>query len=744
MPKRRKKSTKSRPSKPKSNSPELPNPSPEPTMLLDEEPQSQPKPEEVEEILPPQLPEPVEDIAVNEEEGPQLMDISPAPADPPPPPPPLPDVAAVPEVPQNPPQSVRKPPGKRKKPLSEKQRAAAQQKLSLLKENLRPVPFAHASSPDLSKHEALFRTLGLWEFAHLHLDQEIHSDLVAQLIAFYDPPNRRSFVNDLRISVSRADLARALGLPVKKEKVGESAGDVQRQELFASEESAAAILEFMSGFMLFQFQDDACILPTEVVAATQMVKEGQPHKVDWAGLMWGFVEKELLEVPKSGVCYYASHLQRLIKFQQLGLFEQAEAKLEPVPEAENSVEVAVEEEEDDMDDGDARSKNLEDLHDVGVENHEPGLSLGLSAHANVVDGFKECKEGEEMQWRLVEEKNGDIDHCFRRCSSSGFGSMEFENLSKGDVEGREEERLDGFSAKMDSLERLTSTDLLQAMETVHVSYTAPENVRDPSSREFLAMGGDTHKNMSVDPGPDGSFFFGNDGKREIGEIDDEDEGGFHHHFHPNSQSKRMRTGANWEYAQPSDFDACIEQMQCSLGKAKMLFVEKEQACMNAQMELQYLNGVLHQKDQIIHSLEKARMEEQQKWQMELCRFEHELNVMAQLVVGYKKALKQTQISFSDYRKKFPQGDEPLYSDVAGGGGLVLSTKELERERLEKEEKVRCLVVEMIDEFQKEWLAKLEDYVSCLAVLEKKLTDLDGEIELLKESFLKFSASATSE
>ncbi|OAY81272.1 hypothetical protein ACMD2_17598 [Ananas comosus] len=348
----------------------------------------------------------------------------------------------------------------------------------------------------------------------------------------------------MRISVSRADLARALTLPVKKEKAGEGSGELQ-QELFAADESVAALLDFMSSFMLFQFQDDTCILPSEVAAATQMVKEGQPQKVDWAGLMWGFVEKELLETRNRG-----------------------KAKLEAVPENETSMEA---------------------LH---------------------------------FKW---------------------IWSMEFENLSKVDAEGQEDGKFDGFFGKMDSLGRMNSTDLLQQWDS-QCFFRIPENAHDPSSGEFLSIGPEAHKNP-----------------------------------------KRMRSNGVWEYS-PLDFDACIEQVQSSLGKAKMFYAEKEQAYMNAQMELQYLNGILHQKDQFIHSLEKARMEEQQKWQMELCRFEHELNVMSQLVVGYKRALKQTRSAFSDYRKKFPQSEEPLYSDVPGSGGVVLSTKELERQRWRKRSK----------------------------------------------------------
>nr|CAD1842272.1 unnamed protein product [Ananas comosus var. bracteatus] len=705
------------------------------TMLQDPDPQPQPQPQpqsevvlEEEEAPPPQPPEVAtsaaaaaagEDDGDGDDEG-AAEPVTASPASP------LADVA-VPEIP--PPNPPPPPPG------------SPQQKLALLKESFRPVPFAATAAPDFARHETLFRALGLWGFANLELDCEIRPDLVAQLIAYYDPPKRRSFVNDMRISVSRADLARALTLPVKKEKAGEGSCELQ-QELFAADESVAALLDFMSSFMLFQFQDDTCILPSEVASATQMVKEGQPQKVDWAGLMWGFVEKELLETPKSGVCYYASHLQCLMKCQHLRLFEEPEgkAKLEAVPENETSMEVEMDEEEDDND-GPMKTTSLDGSQEIAGEKHNTGLSLGLVADSNVADDFEQCKEGEE--WRIEEENNGGSEHCFRRCTSSGFGSMEFENLSKVDAEGQEDGKFDGFSVKMDSLGRMNSTDLLQAMGTVNASFRIPENAHDPSSGEFLSIGPEAHKNVSMDRGQGGSYFFGNNGKRQIGEIDNEDDENIDHHFAPNNQPKRMRSNGVWEYS-PLDFDACIEQVQSSLGKAKMFYAEKEQAYMNAQMELQYLNGILHQKDQFIHSLEKARMEEQQKWQMELCRFEHELNVMSQLVVGYKRALKQTRSAFADYRKKFPQSEEPLYSDVPGSGGVVLSTKELERQRLEKEEQMRLLLGEMIGEFQKEWLLKFEEFEPRLVAFERRIAELGEEMNILKEKFVKNRSSATSE
>ncbi|CAL9205652.1 unnamed protein product [Musa hybrid cultivar] len=685
--------------------------------------------------------------ADTEEDEPQLT-MSPAAARPT-------DVAAVdlPAAPPRPSPLPRKPPAKRKKALSSKQRAAAKQKLALLTAGFRPVPFPsdHAGADvDLAVHEPLFRALALWDFAHLPLDRDVRTDLLIPLIAYYDPPNRRSFVQDLRITVSRADLARALMLPVKKDKTGfsESGAADPNPEMYSREESAAAVLGFMSGFMLFPFQDDACILPAEVMAAHLLVKEGQPHKVDWAGLMWMLVEKELLEAPKSAVCHYASHLQCLMKHQQPRLFQEAECKLEPVPEpvpeAENLEDAAIAEEEDDAEDvtedDAARIRSSDDVVDVAGEKHEPGLTLGLGGDLDMTNDFEQFKEGEE-QW-LREEDNGGTEQCLRRCNSAGVRSMEFENLCKEDGEGRGEEGyIDDLSARYASLDRLTSfdrltsTDLLQVMDNVNISYGQPMNPL-LSSGEFLTMSTDAHKNIHLDPSHGRPYFVGNNGKRQISEVDDEDDNDDDpQRFSQNNQQKRFRSGGIWE-STSSELDAILEQVELDVGKARMVYAEKEQARMNAQLQLQCMNEMLQQKDRVIQSLEKTRVEEQQKWHLEACRYEHEINVMANLVIGYKKALREIRGAFAEYRKKYPRGDEPLYHVVVGSGGLVLSAKELERQRFEKEEEIRRTAMEMINGFEKEWMLKLEHYDSSVVILFGRMVELKEKMELLKGRLAK--------
>ncbi|CAL1414459.1 unnamed protein product [Linum trigynum] len=61
-----------------------------------------------------------------------------------------------------------------------------------------------------SRLKNILKRLGLWDFVKLRFDANIRFDLVAQLIASYDPQQRDSYVNEARVKVSRPDLARAL------------------------------------------------------------------------------------------------------------------------------------------------------------------------------------------------------------------------------------------------------------------------------------------------------------------------------------------------------------------------------------------------------------------------------------------------------------------------------------------------------------------------------------------------------
>ncbi|KAJ4770048.1 hypothetical protein LUZ62_054305 [Rhynchospora pubera] len=660
---------------------------------------------------------------------------------------PTPMDIAVPENPSECSNPTRKPANKRNKSksLSKKYLAMVEQKLSLLKENLNPMPFSPLSSlPDLSKHEALFRALGLWDFAHLNLDQDLRPDLIASLIAFYDRAGRKSLVNGVKISVSRADLARALSLPAKKKPSEEPESD-----LFRSDEAASILSDFISSYMLFHLQEDgdACILPDEVAEATQLVKEGRPDKVYWADLIWVFVEKELKKVPEIGTCYYAPYLQQLIKYQQPQLLEEVptEPKAVPeVPEVETSADVTMEEaedeeedededeydDEDEEEDGVEKTKSLEELADVGTDKAgEPrpvpgsGLSLGLSGEEN--SGF----EGGPISWGAMQDKGEEgFGHSLQPSGSSGFG---FESLSKPVMDGTTEVDEEG-EQYMRSFQRMdSSTDLLQAMENVsnvNLYNTGSDlNNQDLNSGDFLSMSGDTTNN--------GSFFFTDTGKEQLTEIDedreedDEDEEEEDDGIHMQAAKRMRNETGNWTYGQPSALEESIERFRA-------IYNERDQAALNAQMQVQYLTNMIQEKDQVIHQLERSRYENQQKYTAELSRYEQEMNIMAQLVSGYKRALKQNRHAFSQYRKKHPEGKErekPKYGDVPNGGGLVICTKELERQKLERETEMKQVALGLISQFQREWVEKFEGFGTRVSHLERRAGGLGDRIEGCKKN-----------
>ncbi|KAJ6824274.1 uncharacterized protein M6B38_102785 [Iris pallida] len=509
------------------------------------------------------------------------------------------------------------------------------------------------------------------------------------------PPSAAASSATPPLSFSRYALAKSLNLPLEMHTSADS-----ETKLFSDEKSITAIEEFMATYILLE--DDISILPEEAKVVIGMVKEGRAGEVDWADLMWVLVEKEVLDALRTGRCRYGPHLQRLIQCQRPELLlGEGESVIVPEAESDWSMKISdsVVEEEDKVEEGEE-----EEEEEKGIEECGTGLSLGLGEKYDAAPPPPEEEKGFEQ-------------HCLRRCESIGNErGMEFENLSQGDEKRREEE--------FENLERLTSADLLHGMETVRVSYDHQINRLEPGNREFLATGVNAGKDIATDTSPGGSLFFGNNGKRHASDDADSDE---------NDQLKRMRTGGLWgEQTPPSNFDSFMEQIQCTVGRAKLIYDEKDQACMNANMEIQYLAEMLEEKDQIIQTLEKTRVDEQQKWQQTVCSYESELNLVADLMLGYKKALKQIERNFTKYRKKFPQGDEPVYRDVPGEGGLVLSARELEKRRLEKEFEMRRIAEEMANDFHASWFAKFEACTDGVLVLQERLAGLDAEIDLLKK------------
>ncbi|KAK1325718.1 hypothetical protein QJS10_CPA01g02094 [Acorus calamus] len=567
-----------------------------------------------------------------------------------------------------PPRRTGKKKKKKKKAVPEKKRLAFVERLENLKSNFRPVPFARPEGAvDLSVHEELFRRLGILDFARLDLDHVIRSDLLVQLIANYDAPARASTVNGARIKVSRPDLGRALRLPSKKERVVSEAA-AEDHEVFSQPEVVAVVEEFLSGYVLLH--GDMWIVMDEARSAAQLVKEGMAHKVDWVGLIWSMVEREISGSPKTGLCYYASHLQCLMKHQRPQLFEEDDSstmkvQMEEDCDAKETVEMRFQMEED------CDAKETVELKDS--------------------DGVQEQKE-----W-----------FCLRPCSLEEVGNPSSECALT------EAERFD-LLPKNPHLESLTSMDLLQTMEIPGAHYNPSPMMRSPS--------------------PCGPSDFMNNGKRMAECIDEDD---IHQRqFGQSEHQKKMRIDdCAWPQESPN-FDACMGQIQSWMNKARDLYVEKERAFTDSQMSMQHL---LSGRDDYIQYLLKSKEEDQQKRQVETAQWEHEYSIWTQLVTGYRKALLETRKAFADYVKKFPEGDKPIYKDVPGSGGLVLSTMELEKRRLvkEAEEKAFCqMVVESIEEFEKAYTNRFEEFAETITGHLKRMNAVKREAKRLKDIIYK--------
>ncbi|KAK8519353.1 hypothetical protein V6N12_025393 [Hibiscus sabdariffa] len=526
----------------------------------------------------------------------------------------------------------------------------AQKKLEILSEVLNPIPFVPNKTLDFLSHENLLKRLGLWDFVHLEFDRDLRLDLIAQLIATYNSQNRCSYVSGYRIGVNRADLSRALNLYKKKDK--DIIVDIEE-----SKESVGFLEELVSYWVLLH--EDTWMMPADVFNWTKMIKEGHFEKVDWAGLIWFMMEKELTAAPNLKNCYYASHMQRLIKYQKEDLL---------LEKPEKGGYDAKEEEEEHNVPGDFKmSAGSVNESQEGSQLEEKNIELSLGGQDNLMnkDVIKEAVVGDEdvmdcegskkdepqlVQWHLDGDSHMDVggENFLRRCDLGDVDMVEEKKQEKGEEvdmgkeeeigEGEEEqeeydeqeEQLgEGFpiSPKGDNLEGVHSTNLLEGMETVDLPITTGLHIRDNSPGEFLVSRVDAQKVPAV------SSFPGNGNKREIDHEND-----------LNLSSKRLSTDRQWDKS--SEFDMCMGQMQHLMEKARMLYVAKEQACGDSSMHQQVLLHELQQRDSVIEHLQKAKFEEQQKRQMEVYRLERELYSMENLLNGYRKALKETNRAFS--------------------------------------------------------------------------------------------------
>ncbi|KAI4385035.1 hypothetical protein MLD38_003106 [Melastoma candidum] len=703
--------------------------------------------------------------------------------------------------------------GGKKKPRALKKKH--QQKLDLILSGTRLVPFSPQKTLDFTHHEELLRRLGLWDFLHLDLDRTLRPDLVLELIATYEKGARCASVKGLKIRVGRADLARALGFPGGRWKEGFGGGD---GEIDGKGDGAAIgfLLDVVNNWLLLH-DDDTWILPKEVSDWLMLLREGLFDKVDWAGVVWFMVEKELSAAPSLGSCYYASHLQCLIRHQRPKLFVEGEKEGDEVEVDDDDVEEVVEEEED-LKTGEVEENNTlelslgnENTEEFHREDEERGLDLldsrideeeildkdgdsgggngldrrdgmddmdiehgeeekGYTDGENVADDVMDSGEGKEVAEEKREEQcisgrwlfDGKSDagvHFLQPCSvgngladedgdEKGMGIegnvisqeeiVEDEEEDDEDVDEADEneEGLGEFNdlQRFSELERLQSSNFLQVMESEQIPFNPGMQIRDASCGDFADGRPENHVMGST------SSMYGNLGKRGIDQNGDDL---LQHSL--GGSNKRIRTDDQWD-PKYSDFYSCLDQMQHFMDKARMIYASKEQNYADSAMNQQLLMSELQQRDNVIEQLQKLRDEDMLKRQQEVRRLEQELYMMTDLLDGYRKALKETNRTFMEYRAQCPQLDEPLYRDVPGSGGLVLSASEFEtlQAKKEEEERIQLMIKDKLKEAEATLDTQFGAHREAINILNSKLLAIEEQFTDIKEFAAKRKLSQTTE
>ncbi|MED6108619.1 hypothetical protein PIB30_025926 [Stylosanthes scabra] len=403
---------------------------------------------------------------------------------------------------------------------------------------LKPVPFKPSKNLNFTRHEKLLRRIGLWDFAHLQFDRHIRVDLLQQLVDSYEPSLQCGYVNGVRVSPNRTQLGIALKLLPLKEEKSEVFGQVWEGLDFA--ESVEFLEEFMSNWMVLHHYDDdeggLMVMPNEVLECRRLIREGHFGKVDWAGLMWSMVEREMREVGLVK-CYYASHLQLLINMQ-------CEELVKEVPLV---VEI----------DDEFQDHNTDQLS-LGFEGEEEILDFGLKDHLGQCD-----------------------------VNVNSFDNREEKDEEKDD-----------------------------------------EYVNENSERDFVYCHSQDDLQMIS-----GSLFVGKGHKREI-ELDYDNK-------------KKLRIDNN--NAEPVDFNGCMARMQDWMGEAAWMYATKKKSLEDSATSIQNLLNEIQNRDNTIEDLRRAIADENNKGQMNVYRLQKELDMMARLLEGYRKALRETHKAFAEYR-----------------------------------------------------------------------------------------------
>ncbi|KAI3890009.1 hypothetical protein MKX03_025750 [Papaver bracteatum] len=604
-------------------------------------------------------------------------------------------------------------PGHRKKALNKKQQAMLIKKFEELRDNLCIIPFVPAKRLDFDKHEEILRKLQLWDFVHVQFDREVNLELLASLIVNYDRSARSSTVNSCKIMVNRADLARAVKLPVKK--VTQS-DDIDVGVLSA--ESISFLEEFVSNWILLH--EDMWAVADEVLAWTKLIRDGKPQKVDWAAMVWFMVEKELAKGAKLRTCYYASHLQCLMRSQRSDLFKE-EKRVEAKVEREVSVDI--------------KMKNVEEVQVNDLENEkDTELTLGKERNESKP---QQVRDGEDVmdieeegkapahpsEWPLDGKKKM-IGLSLRPCSSNKLEKFE-EPCEVNDVDDddevdeAEEEEETHTAAEIRKLARMPSDHFLGLEPTGMPSNPSMQLHENNPIEDFFHSGSNNGMSqMNIR----GSSMY--PCKRELSCEDDMQ------YHRSTDQNKRTRNDGQWDNS-ASGIDVYLDQMNSAQYSVRAMYVEKEALVVEAERNQQALMGEVQCRDRLIESLK----EEVHKRDAAIYKFDHDMRLMGDLLEGYRNALKDTRKAFSEYRQRHPEPEEPLYMDVPGSGGLVVSVMAFEKmqlERAEEDKMKRWIITNQLEEFERDWTEKFEISLTKVHLIDERLSKFSEDVKLLKE------------
>lgn len=744
-------------------------------------------------------------------------------------------------------------PNKRKKgALSWKRQQATEKKVQTLLKTLKPIPFVPIKALDLNRNEKLLKRLELWDFVHIEFDKIIRSDLLAQLIVNYDSKSRSSYVNGFRINLNRPTLGRALKLPVRREKGGSVAQEAVILDVEEYGEFSAFIEEFLSNWVLLH--GETWKIPNEVMTWNAEIKNSLPEKVDWAGLVWFMVEKELSQGVKLEDCYYASHLQYMIKLQREEVFFEDETEVEVREEDRVTVDKVVEVDnksvvmeeinvglmlgQENIEKKEAKDEAIE-VDGKSIIMEEPNVELTLmqeniekeeAKDEEIVD-VEKSKEGDV---KVVDECKDDVvqDHCIlQHCNAKEDATViageeskleegsertfiggeedetKLEEEGKETFLGEEEREMKHWDVKEDTImiageesertfigkeedeskfqeegegtfigaeegegtfvieeeddemkleeevEREDEEEVddeeedevefglmpnqglgsdgfagnLQDIDMNNISYGVSGQFNDQSNMDIISPRVEPYTTSSG-----GQSFFGM--KREIS---------YDHNLSHNlltQGNKRPRTDGS--SSKSSEFDLCMDQIQLWVGKARVIVEAKEKEVEELSQNQQILISEVQQRDNMIQHLQMTKYEELKKKDEEIYRIDRELFVMGNLISGYRDALKATRNDFAEYRDKCQLREEPIYKDV-GPGGLMLSTMEIERLRLKKEEedRVQRLIVDRnVKKFEEEFVVLFEGHLNRVQMMDMKLMYLEKKVNQIKEIAKKGTVS----